>query len=310
MKFLILGAGAIGGYVGGRLTEAGRDVTFLVREARRDQLERDGLRIESVYGDFAGPVKTVTRDALAPGYDLILLTCKAYDLDNAIDAIAPAVGPGTMVFPILNGLRHINILNERLGAEHVLAGTVKISVARMDDGTIRHMNDWRWLHFGEQAGGISDRVAALRDALDGATGLEPVALEDAMQEMWEKMVHLATAAGMTSLMRANVGQIVRTREGAALFRHFLETTAAVARHAGHPPSEAFMENYRALFADPQSKYVTSMLRDIEAGNPTEGEHILGMLLESARAAGIDDPLLAAAYAAVKAHEARREDGGL
>ncbi len=310
MKFLILGAGAIGGYVGGRLIEAGRDATFLVREARRDQLERDGLRIESVYGDFEGPVKTVTRDALAPDYDLILLTCKAYDLDDAIDAMAPAVGPGTMVFPILNGLRHIDILNERLGAEHVLAGTVKISVARMGNGMIKHMNDWRWLHFGEQGGGISDRVAALRDALDGATGLEPVALEDAMQEMWEKMVHLATAAGMTSLMRANVGQIVRTEEGADLFRHFLETTAAVARHAGHPPSKAFMENYSALFADPQSKYATSMLRDIEAGNPTEGEHILGMLLESARAAGIDDPLLAAAYAAVKAHEARREDGGL
>jgi 2-dehydropantoate 2-reductase len=310
MKFLILGAGAIGGYVGGRLIEAGRDATFLVREARRDQLERDGLRIESVYGDFEGPVKTVTRDALAPDYDLILLTCKAYDLDDAIDAMAPAVGPGTMVFPILNGLRHIDILNERLGAEHVLAGTVKISVARMGNGMIKHMNDWRWLHFGEQGGGISDRVAALRDALDGATGLEPVALEDAMQEMWEKMVHLATAAGMTSLMRANVGQIVRTEEGADLFRHFLETTAAVARHAGHPPSKAFMENYSALFADPQSKYATSMLRDIEAGNPTEGEHILGMLLESARAAGIDDPLLAAAYAAVKAHEARRTDGGL
>ena len=310
MKFLILGAGAIGGYVGGRLIEAGRDATFLVREARRDQLERDGLRIESVYGDFEGPVKTVTRDALAPDYDLILLTCKAYDLDDAIDAMAPAVGPGTMVFPILNGLRHIDILNERLGAEHVLAGTVKISVARMGDGMIKHMNDWRWLHFGEQGGGISDRVAALRDALDGATGLEPVALEDAMQEMWEKMVHLATAAGMTSLMRANVGQIVRTEEGADLFRHFLETTAAVARHAGHPPSKAFMENYSALFADPQSKYATSMLRDIEAGNPTEGEHILGMLLESARAAGIDDPLLAAAYAAVKAYEARRTDGGL
>ena len=120
------------------------------------------------------------------------------------------------------------------------------------------------------------------DALDGATGLEPVALENAMKEMWEKMVHLATAAGMTSLMRANVGQIVRTEEGASLFRHFLETTAEVARRAGYPPSDAFMENYRALFADPASKYATSMLRDIEAGNPTEGEHILGMLLETAR----------------------------
>ena len=310
MKFLILGAGAIGGYVGGRLTEAYRDVTFLVREARRDQLDRDGLRIESVYGDFAGPVKTITRDGLTPDYDLILLTCKAYDLDDAIDAIAPGVGPDTMVIPILNGLGHISTLNERLGTEHVLAGTVKISVARMADGTIKHMNDWCWLHFGEQGGGISDRVAALRDALDGATGLEPVALENAMKEMWEKMVHLATAAGMTSLMRANVGQIVRTEEGASLFRHFLETTAEVARRAGYPPSDAFMENYRALFADPASKYATSMLRDIEAGNPTEGEHILGMLLETAREAGIDDPLLATAYAGVKAYEARRADGGL
>jgi len=310
MKFLILGAGAIGGYVGGRLTEAGRDVTFLVRDARREQLARDGLRIESSYGDFAGQVATINRAELTPDYDLILLTCKAYDLDDAITAIEPGIGPDTMLFPILNGLGHIQTLNDRLGAEHVLAGTVKISAARQADGTIKHMNDWRWLNFGEQAGGISDRVAALRDALDGATGLEPVALENAMQEMWEKMVHLATAAGMTSLMRANVGQIVRTQEGASLFRHFLETTAEVAERSGYPPSDAFMENYRALFSDPQSKYVTSMLRDIEAGNRSEGEHILGMLLTTARAVGIDDPLLATAYAGVKAYEARQADGGL
>jgi 2-dehydropantoate 2-reductase len=310
MKFLILGAGAIGGYVGGRLTEAGRDVTFLLRDARREQLERDGLRIESTYGDFAGPVKTISQAELTPDYDLILLTCKAYDLDDALAAIAPGIGSETMVFPILNGLGHIAIMNDRLGAEHVLAGTVKISAARQADGTIKHMNDWRWLNFGEQAGGISDRVSALRDALDGATGLEPVALENAMQEMWEKMVHLATAAGMTTLMRANVGQIVRTKEGASLFQHFLATTAEVAKRSGHPPSDAFMANYRALFADPESKYATSMLRDIEAGNRSEGEHILGMLLTTAREVGIDEPLLATAYAGVKAYEARQNDGGL
>jgi 2-dehydropantoate 2-reductase len=310
MKFLILGAGAIGGYVGGRLSEAGRDVTFLVRDARRKQLARDGLRLESTYGDFEGPVKAIGADDLTPDYDLILLTCKAYDLDDAIATIAPGVGPDTMVFPILNGLGHIQTMNDRLGADHVLAGTVKISAARQADGSIKHMNDWRWLNFGEQAGGISDRVTALRDALDGATGLEPVALENAMQEMWEKMVHLTTAAGMTALMRANVGQIVRTEEGASLFQHFLETTAEIAKRSGHPPSDAFMTNYRALFADPDSKYVTSMLRDIEAGNRSEGEHILGMLLNTAREVGIDDPLLATAYASVKAYEARQNDGGL
>lgn len=310
MKILILGAGAIGGYVGGRLTEGGRDVTFLVRDARREQLERDGLRLTSVYGDLACPVKTVTADGLTPDYDFILLTCKAYDLDSAIDAIAPAIGPGTMVLPILNGLGHIQVLNDRLGTDHVLGGTVKISALRLPDGSIRHMNDWRWLHFGEQAGGLSDRVTALRDALDGATGLEPLALDNIMQEMWEKFVHLASAAGMTALMRASVGQIVRNPEGAALFRQFLESTAEVARRSGFPPGDDFMANYRALFADPESKYVTSMLRDIENGNPTEGEHILGLLLSTARDVGVDEPLFAAAYAGIKAYEARQADGGL
>ena len=119
MKFLILGAGAIGGYVGGRLAQAGRDVTFLVRDATRERLAREGLRLESTYGDFAGPVKAIGPAELTPDYDLILLTCKAYDLDDAIATIAPGVGPDTMVFPILNGLGHIQILNDRLGPEPI-----------------------------------------------------------------------------------------------------------------------------------------------------------------------------------------------
>jgi 2-dehydropantoate 2-reductase len=310
MKVLVLGAGAIGGYLGGRLTEAGLPVTFLVRKRRLEQLQRDGLRLTSSYGDLATPVDVVLTGEEAPNPDVAILTCKAYELDSAIAAIRPAVGPDTAILPILNGIRHIDRLNAEFGTERVLGGTVQISVTRQADGSIRHMNDWRWLRFGEQAGGISERVAAIRDAFSPAKGLEPVALDDAMQEMWEKFVHLATAAGMTCLMRANVGQAVRTQEGKALFRRFLEVTADVARHAGHPPPEDFLERYRKLFSDPASKYATSMLRDIEAGNPTEGEHILGMLVERAREYGIDDTLPAAAYAHVKAYEARREDGGL
>jgi 2-dehydropantoate 2-reductase len=215
-----------------------------------------------------------------------------------------------MVVPVLNGIGHIATLNAAFGEDRVLGGTVQISAARQPDGSIKHMNDWRWLRFGEQGGGLSERVIALRDAFAVAEGLEPVALENAMQEMWEKFVHLATAAGMTCLMRANVGQIVRSADGAALFAHFLETTAEVARRSGYPPSAAFMKNYRALFSDPESKYATSMLRDVEAGNPTEGEYILGLLLRTAREHGIDDPLLTAAYANSCAYAARREDGGL
>ena len=308
MKILILGAGAIGGYLGGRLIELGQDVTCLVRPARKAQLDRDGLKVTSTYGDIDVPLNTITEPD-GP-YDVVIVTCKAYDLEAAIEAVRPAVGPDTAVLPILNGIGHIDTLNAAFGADRVLAGTVQISAARRDDGVIEHKNDWRWLRFGEQGGGISPRVTAIRDAFSGSDGLEPVALENGMQEMWEKLVHLATAAGMTCLMRANAGQIVRSDEGLALFQRFLETTADVARRSGYPPSEAFMENYRALFSDPASRYATSMLRDIEAGNPTEGEHILGLLLRTAREHGIDEPLLDTAYAHIRAYEERRRDGGL
>jgi len=99
MKFFVLGAGAIGGYFGGRLAESGADVTFLVRPARRAQLERDGLCIESALGNVSRPVRTALTDSVAPDYDVVLLTCKAYDLQSSIEAIAPAVGPQTAVIP-------------------------------------------------------------------------------------------------------------------------------------------------------------------------------------------------------------------
>jgi len=309
MKILVLGAGAIGGYLGGRLTEAGADVTFLVRDGRRAELDRDGLRLRSVFGDLDCPVATVSAGELTPIYDLVLLTCKAYDLDSAIAAITPGLAPQGMVLPILNGLGHIAALNEAFGQERVLGGTIKLSASRLADGTIKHMNDWHWLRFGEQTGGLSDRVLAIKAAFDGAVGLEAIAQDNIMQEMWEKFVHLATAASMTCLMRANTGQIVSTDEGAALFQQMLETTAEVARASGYPPSAEFMETYRALFADRQSPYATSMLRDIEAGNRTEGEQIVGLLLRRARDLEIDSTLLTAAYAHLKSYEARQANGG-
>ena len=309
MKILVLGAGAIGGYLGGRLTAAGADVTFLLRAARRDQLDREGLRIRSIFGDLDCPVATISADAVRPDHDLVIVTCKAYDLDSAIEALGPGLATNGMVLPILNGLGHIAALNNAFGPDRVLGGTIKLSAARLADGTIKHMNDWHWLRFGEQAGGTSERVQTVKAAFEGTVGLEAVAVDNVMQEMWEKFVHLATAASMTCLMRANTGQIVSTNEGAALFQRMLETSAEVARASGYPPSDEFMETYRTLFADRDGTYATSMLRDIEAGNSTEGEQIIGLMLQRARALEIDSTLLTAAYAHLKAYEARQANGG-
>lgn len=309
MKILILGAGAIGGYLGSRLVEAGADVAFLVRDARRAQLDNEGLRLRSVFGDVDCKVVTVSADELKPDYDLAIVTCKAYDLDSAIEAIEPGLSPDGMVLPILNGLGHIATLNAAFGQERVLGGTIKLSASRLADGTIKHMNDWHWLRFGEQAGGLSDRVLAVQAAFEGCVGLEAVPQENIMQEMWEKFVHLTTAAAMTCLMRANSGQILATDEGASLFQQMLETSANIARASGYPPSDEFMETYRTLFADREGTYATSMLRDIEAGNRTEGEQIVGLMLQRGRDLEIESTLLTAAYAHLKAYEARQESGG-
>lgn len=309
MKILVLGAGGIGGYFGGRLVENGADVTFLVRERRRAQLERDGLRIESVYGNVSLPVRSVLVRDLTPLYDVVLLTCKSYDLEPAVESIGPGLSPRGCVVPLLNGIAHLDILNARFGRDRVLGGTAQIGVTLTSDGLVRHLNDWRIITVGEQDGGASERARALAGAFPAAS-VDARASDDILQEMWEKLVHLATAASMTCLMRANVGEIVRTAAGAQLLHGVFHLLADVAAHNGHVPGDGFLAQFEQMFADPQSSYTTSMLRDIEAGNRTEGDHIVGFALEKARAAGLDASLLEIAYTHLRAYDNRRAAGRL
>ncbi len=310
MKILVLGAGGIGGYFGGRLAETGADVTFLVREKRKAQLDRDGLSIESQYGNATIPVRTALAQGLKPEYDCVLLTCKAYDLDSAMEAIAPAMGKDTFILPELNGIAHIERLNARFGIGRVLGGTAKIAVTLTPDGVVKHLNDWNFITFGEQDGAMKSRVRALAALFEKSPAVKAKAVPDVMQEMWEKCVHLATAASMTCLMRAPVGDIVRTPFGAALMMQQLDASAAIAKHNGHQPSDAFMQSYRELFSKSDSIYGTSMLRDTERGGPIEADHIVGFMVEKAKAAGADDTLFRIAYTHLKAYENRRAAGRL
>ncbi|SEA10370.1 2-dehydropantoate 2-reductase [Rubrimonas cliftonensis] len=299
LRILVLGAGGVGGYFGGRLAQAGVDVTFLVRERRLRRLNAEGLRIRSPFGDAAIAVKAVAAAEDGGRFDAVLLACKAYDLEDAISTVAPAVSDGCAVLPLLNGVAHIDRLNAAFGAGRVLGGLAKIQATLTEDGVVEHFNDWRFLTFGEQDGRMTGRVAALEAAFAQAPGCVAEAVPDVMRRLWEKLVHVATSAGMTCLMRANVGEIVRTADGAALLRRLLEANAEIAARLGHAPSPAFMETYRATFSDPSSGYSTSMLRDIERGAPTEGDHILGFMLDSARSVGVSEPILELACAHVQ-----------
>ena len=235
MRFLVLGAGAIGGYFGGRLAESGADVTFLVRPGRRAQLERDGLCIESALGNMSRPVRTTLADSVAPGYDVVLLTCKAYDLQSSIEAIAPAVGPQTAVIPLLNGLAHFAVLDARFGASRVMGGTCMIDSTLGRDGVVHHGGTLQRLVFGERDGRRSPRAEAVAAVLAGTT-VDWSLSDDIEQILWDKLVFLAALATLTCLFRANVREIISAPGGREAMERALAANAEIAAREGHPPS--------------------------------------------------------------------------
>lgn len=303
MKLLVLGAGAIGGYFGGRLAQAGVDTTFLVRPKRRETIARDGLVIESPLGDARIAAKTVVAGELEPGYDLVILTCKAYDLDAALDAIAPAMAGECAVLPLLNGLAHLDRLDSRFGAARVLGGTCHINASLGPDGTVKHMEPLNRIVFGERDRSKSARAKAFADAL-AKTSIDWIWSEDILQDLWEKVAFLTALAATTCLFRGNVAEIMATPEGKAIVTRALEANVAIARDEGHAPREPALKwaLERLTRPGPQS---ASMLRDMEAGRPVEADHIVGHMLSLARRHGIDDTVLAMALTHLKTYEARR-----
>ena len=302
MRILVVGAGAVGGYFGGRLLDAGRNVTFLVRPQRAAELARTGLVIESRLGNVYRDAPTVTADALSAPYDLVLLSCKAYDLDDAITSFAPAVGPETAILPFLNGMRHLDALDARFGAPRVLGGVCFISATRGPHGEIVHLNENHTLAYGERDGVRSPRVERIAQEFASAN-FDARATGTIVQEMWEKWVFIAAGAGLTCLMRATVGDIVAAG-GADIAVSLLDECAAIAEHAGVPVRAPAMERARATFTAPGSTLAASMLRDVESGGRTEADHVIGALLRLARDPRTC-PLLRLAFLHLESYDARR-----
>jgi 2-dehydropantoate 2-reductase len=313
MRILVVGAGALGGYFGGRLLRAGRDVTFLVRARRAGELAATGLRIKSPRGDVTlQHPPTLLAAQLDRSFDLILLSCKAYDLSGAMESIAAAVGPTTLILPMLNGMKHLDALDARFGRDHVLGGQCVIAATLDAERSIVHLNDRDTLAFGERDGvrdGVrSDRIRAVDGAL-GNAGFDARSSDRIVAEMWEKWVFLATLAGATCLLRAPLGDILASPGGGDLIRDLFEECRAVSESAGYAPSAAFQDSALAALTAAGSPLTASMLRDIESGAPIEADHIIGDLLRRRSKADTERgarSLLAIAYTHLKAYEARRK----
>lgn len=305
MRILVIGAGAVGGYFGGRLAQAGRDVTFLVRETRAAQLA-SGLRLRSPHGDATVTPRLLTAAQLKAqpqAFDIILVSTKSYSLAAAMDDFAPAIGPHTAIIPLLNGMRHLDTLDARFGPQQVLGGTVRI-IADLDAaGTVEQITPLGEFTFGPRPGIPAPfDPEAMRHALT-APGMVTILAPDAIQSMWRKWWILASMNGVCILSGGSLGQAAATPHGPAFICGVLAECTAIAQHNGYTPDPALHAEHTAHLTDPASTLTTSMFRDSSRNLPVEADHIFGDLL--ARAPDLDTPRLQAAYIRLKVYEAAR-----
>lgn len=304
MRILILGAGGIGGYLGGRLAAAGTDVTFLVRKARAGRLKADGLRIESPLGMLTLPVKTRLAEDAPEKFDAVVIACKAFDLDTAIMSIKSSVGDGTAIIPFLNGVSHIDRLKAVLPNAAILGGVAHISVTLRDDGVIQHMSPLCRFRIGAFAGAPTTLAADLVARMVGA-GMEATLSEMIAQDLWDKFVFLTTLAGMTCLMRAAIGDILATPSGECIIRELLDECTSVAAAEGFKPGPHALTTYVANLTERGSPFKASMLRDVERGLATEADHILVDMLARGHRHALSLPILDIATTHLKTYDVVR-----
>jgi 2-dehydropantoate 2-reductase len=299
MRVLIVGAGAVGGFLAARLTDGGDDVAVLVRPARADGLNKDGLRVREGSTTSTYRPRVVTASELEPEFDLVVLAVKSDAIAGAIDDIAPAVGPSTAVVPFLNGMRHVDPLVSRFGSA-VLGGVLRVATDLEDDGAILVITPLFEVEIGELPSSSGQRVADIA-ARFTAAGAKVTIPADIVGAMWTKWVFIASVGAVTSLMRASVGEIVAVPGGAAFSRSILVEAAATAAAAGHPvPSPALTATEQVLTAE-GSPTTSSLSRDLMAGRRTEVEPVLGDLVANADTTGTPTPVLGLAVLALRVH---------
>ena len=307
MRILVVGAGAVGGYYGGRLVQAGRDVTFLLREGRAAQIRERGLNLISPRGDVSLQPAMVSAQQLRSGsdpYDLILVSTKSYALATAMKDFAPAIGPGSLIMPLLNGMQHLDDLDARFGREHVLGGTVRIMAEVLPNGDIWQHNPLDQLTFGFRPPSPESAAlsAKIREALT-VHGFSTIESPDVVGAMWQKWWLLAAIGATCVLADGSIGEARSTIEGAMFTRGVLEECLAVAAANGFPPRPPLLEEMHGRFDDPNSTVTSSLYRDMKAGTAVEADQIVGDFIR--RAKSVPVPLLRAAFVRLQLYEARR-----
>lgn len=306
MKILILGVGGIGGYFGAHLIRAGADITYLVRAHRKALIDTAGLSIETPRGNFVVYPKTVTADNVKAEYDLILLAPKSYDQEDALKSLAGALGRG-VVLPFLNGLDHLELLDQRLGRECVAGGVAHIAATITPGGAVRQLTDMHRLTFGARHESHNWHIHAFCELCEKAL-FESAISNDIEQVLWDKWVFLATLAGMTTLCRGSVGEIVNTTYGSVATIAMYDECCQVAKKAGHPIGDSARDAALGMLTEHGSSFTASMLRDLLDGRRTEHDHILGAMVRRGLHLACDMPTTRLAFTHLQVQAAKRRQG--
>lgn len=304
MRILVVGAGAVGGYFGGRLLEKGVDVTFLVREGRKKQLDEKGLIIESVHGNVNLTPKTIIAGEEAGSFDVILLSTKAYHFDGAIESIRQYVGKYSVILPLLNGVLHINKLVEEFGENRVLGGLCFIETTLDQEGKVIQSSPKHDIVFGELSGEKSERIGRIEAAFSGTkTGYRLSG--NINQDLWQKYLFISTLSGITTLMRAPIGPIREVASGRATITQLLKEIVSVMKRINAPLADDIEMIQLNQIDGLGFSMKSSMQRDMEKLLPVEVDHLHGYLLDIARKEEISVPVLEAIYANLKIYEQQR-----
>jgi len=304
VRILVVGAGAVGGYFGGRLLEKGVDVTFLVREGRKKQLDETGLMIESVHGNVSLNPKTIIAGEEAGTFDVILLSTKAYHFKGALESFRQYVGKDTVILPLLNGILHINNLVDVFGENQVIGGLCFIETTLDHEGKVIQTSPKHDIVFGELSGEKSERILKIEAAFNGTkTGYR---LSDNInQDLWQKYLFISTLSGITTLMKAPIGPIREVASGRATITQLLKEIITVMKRMDAPLADDIERIQLSQIDSLDYSMKSSMQRDMEKLLPVEADHLHGYLLEVARREAISIPVLEAIYANLKIYEQQR-----
>ena len=298
MRFLVVGAGGVGGYFGGKLAADGNEVVFVARGAHREAMARDGLTVHAETGEIRIDTPLLHESPETTGLcDVVLVCVKLWDLAPAADLIRPCLGQDSAVVPLQNGVAAVDILSERLGAPHVLGGVAQVAARIERPGVIRQTGGFQRLVFGERDGSRSWRAESLLAACEAA-GIDALLSERIEVDIWRKFVLLAPMAGAAGLHRASLGTVLADPAHAAQLEALVAETLAVARAKGVALPDDLLDKTLKAYRGMPDAMKPSMLHDLEAGRRLELDWLNGQVVKLGRELGVATPENAAVQEAL------------